>query len=257
MSVEFTLHDNRLQLRQWNELLAAWEQKRADELYEPAQFSDGKPPVALIWGRGSTRGFLLAYDPKGTVGRFNALASRTDWVRGFHVMRSAVRDGGGFWERETGEIYGLDQLVPEQAREEATKDFVFSAKALPENASIPFRHFDLSVPRAQLRGKLDDVEAALAARLEKYATAYASGTMVLQGGGRVTTWALIPTIIQDADVVAVDWKDGLHVPLPKLKAILGARAEPLGDEATFLPELDPKRDAAILAALEKANIEFP
>lgn len=257
MSVEFTLHDNRLKLQPWNELLAAWEQKRPDELYEPAEFSDGKPPVALVWGKGSTRGFLLAYDPKGTVARFNALASRTDWVRGFHIMRSAVRDGGGYWERETGEVYGLDQLVPEQARDEATKDFVFSAKALPEDASVPFRHFDLPLPRQQLRGKLDEVEAALAGRVEKYATAYASGTMLLKGGMRVTTWALIPTIVGAADFVAIDWKYGLHVPLPKLKAVLGARAEPLGEEALYLPALDPRRDAALLSALEKASVSFP
>lgn len=255
MSVEFTLHDNRLDLERWNDLLAAWEQKRADELYEPAGFSDG---TALVWGKGSTRGFLLAYEPKATVARFNALASRTDWVRGFHIMRSAVRDGGGYWERETGEIYGLDQLVPEQAREEATKDFVFSAKALTkEPAWLPFAHFELPIEREQFRGKLDDVEAALAARVEKFATAYASGTMLLKGGRTVTTWALIPTIVGVADVVAIDWKDGLHVPLPKVKAILGARAEPLGEEATYLPELDAKRDAAVLAALEKASVDFP
>lgn len=251
MSVEFTLHDSRLIREGWNRILYGWQQQFCPDAYEPAEFSDESPPAALVWGPGSIRGFLLALHPGRPTARFNALASRTDWIRGFHIMRTAVRHGGGWWERESGEIYGVDQLIPEQAQEEARADFLASVGMISGTVHIPYRDFEMPVYRSALVGKRSEVEADLAARVARYATAYRADPILLDDDHRLATWALVPTIVRGANLVHIDWKEGLCVPLERLVQALGPRAETLGEGTLFLPELDPAMDGRLLQRLDE------
>lgn len=247
MAVDFTLRDNRLSLRQWRGFLYAWQQRFGTDLYEPAVFSDGEPATAHVWGPESTRGVVLTC----TTATFGSLASRADWVRGFHVMRCALRQGGGYWERETGEIYGIEQLIPEQAHEEGTQEFLASARAVTGRTTLLLRDYEISLSRAELTGRISDVETALATRVRRYATATRAATMMLDDESRAAIWNLSPTIIGIVDQVLIEWKDGLPLPLDRVLAVLGDRAERLGADFIYLPAADED----LLNRLERAEEE--
>lgn len=268
MSVEFSMTGCKLDCAQWNELLEEWAGAQKDDLYdEPCFEKDEDEPTMLVWGDGSTRGVVLSLGDGGSdvTVRFNVLASRKDWERGFEIMKRALAKGGGAIERETGETYTVAKLTRDQAHEEAVTDFVFGANSVrasveqsnDKKALLPFSGFALPLTPADLpactRENQAAIEGAIAQRLQRYGQAFRGHVLQMKNGAQLASWALIPTIIGKVDLVAMDWKD-INVPCDRLVAVLGDRAEPLGG-SYYLPELDPEKDRAILEALEKENVD--
>jgi hypothetical protein len=97
------------------------------------------------------------------------------------------------------------------------------------------------------------VEEALAGRVRKYATAYRAGIIQVGNRTRISNWALIPTVVQETDYISLEWKGNIFVPVERLRAILGDRAEDLGSGLLYLPGLDQEKDLPLLQELEREN----
>ncbi len=273
MSVEFTLRGNRLSVQEWDQLLADWAGSREEELYELPAFEGGE--VAHIWGPGSIRGAVLFFNSRDkTVDlRLSALSSREDWRIGFELLRRALTGGGGSVQHENGELYGPEMLAAPRAEAEAVADFCSTVTAMGASfkdkdmtaAALPLGHFSLPITADDLRPctaeDAHEIEARLASRVEKYAGAYQASIFTMTDDVKVATWALIPTLIGNVDLVALPGPEGIddepaHLPLEKLKELLGARAEDLG-EAVYLPQLDEAADKALLESLRAATVPLP
>jgi hypothetical protein len=264
MSVEFTLSGNSLSVPDWNELLKQWAEEQERELFSIPELEGESEPTALVWGAGSIRGVVLTWNEKDReVGmHLNALASRRDWEMGYDLMQRAVYAGGGSVTRENGEEYSAGRLTVEEAHRDAVDEFCATTGMLQglmekdklESMSLPVGFFYLPCAKEELprctSETMPSVEKPLADRVAKYATAYPASTMVLTDNTKLGTWALIPTIVGDVDMVMIQWKN-MCVPLARVKAVLGERAEPLGEKMTYLPTLDVERDQEVLLALEK------
>jgi hypothetical protein len=270
MSVEFSLTGCKLDCAKWNELLEEWAGEQEEDLYdEPCFEEEEEVPTMLVWGDGSTRGVVLSLGEGGrdvTV-RFNVLASRKDWERGFEIMKRALAQGGGSIERETGETYTAAKLTREQAHEEAITNFLFGAKSTrasldrteDKRALLPFAGFALPLTPADLpactRENQAAIEEALAQRLHRYGHAFRANVFETENKARVSTWGLEPTVVGEVDFVAIEWNNNFfNVPIGRLIEILGSRVEPLGG-SHYLPELDPEKDRAILDTLQKEDVD--
>lgn len=273
MSVEFTLKNNVLTDEQWDSLMENWSEARNEPLYVEPHFNEEKQ--AHLFGPGSIRGavFLRRVEDNEVDLRLNALSSRTDWRMGFEVLWMAIKRGGGSVERESGESYGLAMLSSDQAERDAIRDFAFSVRAMSANfrkegastATLPMGIFDLPVTVADFPEvsdeNIDDIETALAERVEKYASAFPASVFKLTGGATISTWALIPTLVGEVDLIALPKransdKEAVHVPLARLKELLGARAVTLGS-TTYLPAMDEEEDHALLDTVRQESVPFP
>ena len=265
MSVEFDVCNSSLDHDAWEELLADWADELAeDELFREPVFQQG---VAFLLGTGSIRGASLELDPESDVlhVRLNALASRADWRRAFQVLRRALEQGGGELVREDGTAFSAAQLTDELADELAVADFAATVAMIHPNlqqgpATLPLDAFGLvlapgDLPPSCAPQEVPALMARLATRVERLADAFPAQTFLLRGGLRLTTWAKIPTLVGKADLVSIE---GLPkpVPLDRLAQLLGARAEPAGEDVLLLPELDPTRDQELLRALEAAGVDM-
>lgn len=261
MSVEFTVEGNVLTLDDWDEVLRAWSDDRDEALFEDPCFV--REQAALL-GPGSIRGVLLRVDGGALRVRLNALASRADWRMAFEVVRRGLERGGGALVREDGRRYEARDLTPERAEADAVHDFLFASRAVRDSlqegaATLPIAAWGLVLREGDL-GACEDAaqvaaaEAALAERVARYAEAFVPSIMVLTDDVRLTTWARIPTIVGRAHLVAVE---GLERPVPveAARALLGPRAEDVGGGLWYFPELDAERDAALLAALDRASVD--
>lgn len=260
MSVVFYLRGSRFTVPQWNVLLARWVEARKIQPYDEPQFDDQGD--AHIWGPGSIRGVVLSRSSSdGNVEiTLYTFASRQDWMWAFDIMRQAVKNGGGTVERGGGEAYGMDRLVPKEAESEAVRNFICAAECRRESTVfLPLGFFSMPLSPKEIAGctleTLPKIEQALAARVQKYASAYRASIIELKDGTKLSTWALIPTVVGQVDRISIDWKGGMEIGLADLKAILVPRAEDLKG-ITFLPALDPQRDAAVLQAIEKKAVRM-
>lgn len=269
MSAQFWLTGNTLALDQWNELLESWALEQQVELYDPPEFNDDVDhPIAFIWGEGSIRGVNLTYhvDACEMEVRIGALASRTDWVLAYSLLRAAMRNGGGILERTEG--WSGTDLSEEQADCDAIDSFCAATrrkKRLPQNESN--NAFMLSVGKLLIPCGRDEipectaesmpaVEAALAEKVARYGRAFRGPTLELPNGARIVSWSLTPTLIGNVEGVLIEPLKAI-VPLDRLIDVLGDRACSLGDEAAYLPELDQERDRELLdrLSLEHVNTE--
>lgn len=262
MSVEFTLKGCRLSLARWGRLLERWVEARGLEPYEPPRFEGGEDDAtAYLFAPGSIRGVVLRYHGGRVELRLSALASRLDWQMAFSLMRAALTKGGGQLVRESGEVYGPEDLGKEAASAEAARDFAASAgmiaAQLREGGELSFPAGSFAVPLrpALFRGftpeRAREVERALVRRVRELAGAFRASTLVLRGGVRVAAWALGPSIVDEVDYVVVE---EANVPLDRLRELLGERAEALGDGKVLLPALDRRADRKLLARIRAAGI---
>ncbi|HYF49837.1 MAG TPA: hypothetical protein VEJ63_10550 [Planctomycetota bacterium] len=264
MSVCFYVTGLKLNAEKWDELLGEWTEEHLDDILDEPRFSEEKEPLCFVAGLGSIRGIVLTLGPKKGAAelRLSALASRKDWEWAFEIMALALKKGGGGVERETGEAYTAKNLTRAQAHKEAEQDFIFSANAfqsrLGNGVSVPMGEYSVPLTPSDLppvsEKNFDKVEKALAKRMERYIGAFRPFVMKMDDGSRVTTWALIPTMIQQVDLVTIDYADDMEVPYPQLREILGDRAEQVGD-LLWLPELSPKKDKALLEKLAAARVD--
>lgn len=265
MSVEFDVCKCSLDEDGWEEVLGEWAGEQPDEeLFREPVFQEG---TAFLLGRGSVRGAVLTLAPEDQVVhlRLNALASRADWRRAFQVVRRALERAGGEVVREDGVTFGAAQLTDAEAEAQGTRDFCASLEVVQGGlkegeVTLPLDNFGLVVRPGELPGactpaEVPGLEDRLAARVERLALAFPSATFVLQGGLRLATWALIPTLVGEADLVSIE---GLQnpVPLDALKQALGPRAEAAGEGVVLLPELDDQADAALLERLRAAGVDL-
>lgn len=265
MSVEFDVTNCSLDEEGWEDVLAGWaDEQGEDDLFREPVFQQG---AAFLLGTGSVRGATLIQDPESEVVhlRLPALASQADWRRGLQVARRALEQGGGELLHEDGTAYTAEQLTDALADELALRDFTATLQAIhpqlqQSEASLPLDAFELLLERGSLPATCTPEEgralmARLAARVEVLAAAFPATTFTLQGGPRLTTWALIPTLVSNADLVSIE---GLErpVPLARLRELLGDRCQRAGEETWLLPELDAEADAALLGQLEAASVDL-
>ncbi len=276
MSVVFTLRGNTLEIDQWNELLGAWAAKQGFDLYDEPEFveeADGEF-VAHVWGAGSTRGVVFFHRRGEVEMRLGALASRKDWVIGFNLLRVAMQWGGGTLESDNDVDYTTETLTAQNAQRDAVRDFVPSCTMFRQGLlDTPHRRTLIPLGAFSMPVTLDDfpecgaedvprVERQLATRIRKYAEAFRSSGFQLRDGSTLSTWALIPTILGECDLLSIDVARagapaaGIHVPFAAVREVLGDRAEDLGDGSWFLPELDHERDATLIRALQDAAVDL-
>jgi len=265
MATEFKLSGNRLSKKKWNRLLQDWAGRQDVTIYDEPVFDDSEDPLAFVWGKGSIRGalFTLRKKEKCLVLRLSELASRTDWTFGYEILNLALEMGGGILERESGEIHGPDRLTGEQAREDGAREFCADlnrARGLLEQKKdvyLPLGPFLIKLSPGDLPPctpeTMGEVEQELAWRVQKYATAYRAGIILVGSNQRVSNWALIPTVVQETDYISLEWKGNIFVPVDRLRAILGDRAEDLGSGLLYLPGLDQEKDLPLLQELEREN----
>ena len=119
MSVDLQLNDNSLSLEQWQELCETWSRQQDVRLFGEARFQDGERPRLYVSGPGSIRGFLVELDGGDIAVHIPAMASTDDWRRCYSLLRWAVREGGGSVRLEEGQIYGAEELSPDNADRDA------------------------------------------------------------------------------------------------------------------------------------------
>jgi hypothetical protein len=264
MSVCFHLTGSKLNAEKWDTLLSDWSADLPDNILDEPRFSEEKEPLCFVAGLGSIRGIVITLGPGKNEAdvRLSALASRKDWEWAFELMAIALKEGGGKVERETGETYGSKNLSRNQAHKEAMQDFIFSANAFRPKAAtgfaLPMDGYNVPITASDLppvnEKNFNQVEEALVAKMERYIGAYRPPIMETTDGKRVTTWALVQTLIPKVDQVMVDYADNMVVPYDKLTKILGDYAEDLGD-LLWLPELDGKKDKAVLNELARTRVD--
>jgi len=268
MSVEFTLTGSDLSLAKWGRLLKRWIDAKEIELYEEAAFQgDEERAEAYVFGPGSIRGVLLTYSGGELHVRLGVLSSRKDWALAFNFVRTALKKGGGTFEREDGTVYERSDLNKARAHQESVEDFVAAAGMLGAQfaqhgedfeASFPTGTFAVPLKHDMFAGFTPDdapkLEKRLVKKVRQLAEAYHSATMVLTGDVRLATWALIPTIVGKCDAVGVDFQD-TTIRLEDLLEVLGDRAERLGDDLVFLPELDREADRRLLKAIAARAVD--
>ena len=266
MSVEFTLNDSTLTLADWDRLVEEANDWDLNDHEEPVFSESG---IAHLLVPGSIRGVLLYHGGSGELItlRLGALASRADWRAAYALAEAALAGGGGSWERESGERYEAGALSEALADSHAYEDFLPSVGLLRGNmlqhgpevqVELPLGRFNLGVKLSELpedftAEQIPALEEQLAARVERYARAFRASTLVLEEGGvRVGTWALIPTLLGPVHLIACSSfpaESGL-VPADALADLLGARAERFGDGGFFLPELELEAEPELKAQLE-------
>ncbi|MCW8129724.1 MAG: hypothetical protein KIS92_05160 [Planctomycetota bacterium] len=267
MSKEFTLTGSKLKLADWNGLLYEWAES-VGMPGEPPEFEPSEDEyLAHLVAPGCIRGCVFHFSPKKREARLAmlALAGPADWDLAFSILRKAVKKGGGSVTDDNGENHSPAQLSDRAARACAEQWFVFTYNSLWKNQQqkpdacfqIPMGHFriPLSLKGMSACDASNWVEVAedLAGRFERYLAAFVGSVMRLDDGQTMATWALIPTIIQHVDLLCIDFKD-IMVPIDHVKKVLGDRMEDLGG-TYFLPELDSKRDRALLQKLALGNVD--
>lgn len=275
MGVDITVTGNRLDASGWGKIFGAWANQGDDEPFSEPEFgpADGTgSQVAHLWRKGSIRGVLFRWQPpeKELEVRLNAFASRRDWMTAFTILRTGVKHGGGTILFE-GEDLSPDELSKEEAFRRASHDFLFAAASVARadrDSMLPFGDFSLTVSASEMAGctpkNLATIENELADRVERYATAYRSGVMNFKTGHRVTTWALIPTIIDKrVDRIDVAVSDPMSYPadtaelsLTTLLELLGDRAEDLHD-TYYLPAVQIDEEQELIDAFKSAAAETP
>lgn len=272
MGVDIELSGNKLRLEAWNKILGAWAEQRDDDPFVEAEFqsSGGDGHFAWLWRKGSIRGVGLTWNAKSRelACRLNVLSSRADWINAFTVLRAALKHGGGTLTIEGDEV-GPDELTKERAIERATHDFVACAPMVARQGAtrLPIVLFEVDVDGAELsactRENFGQIEKRLADRIESYATAYRSGTMTLQSGHRLTSWARIPTLIDKrVDIVDLPVTDPMKHPSESVSLPLATLLELLGDQAVdlgsvyYLPEVSDD-DAAAIDRFKQAGEAAP
>ncbi len=278
MSVEFTLSGSTLTVPDWNDVFDEWSAAQEEELFTEPSFHAENDHATLILGVGSVRGVSLRLEDEEVAVRLSALASRVDWRNAYAILRIALERGGGQLEREDGTVLRIDDLTADAARAHAVRDFVFSVGAVknaleqPETTEhggddaagetddaenrvqLPIGLFNVSLGSSDLPDvpcTEDDVpalESLLAERVERYASAFHGSTMILAGRARLSTWALIPTLVGAPDLIAVQ---GLDEPIPLVPLLreLGEQVELVGDDVHFLPEVAEADQPALLERL--------
>lgn len=262
MSVQFTFEESALELDAWDEVLRTWSGGLEEPLFDEPCFVREQ---AQLLGPGSIRGVLLWREGARIQLRLNALASRADWRMAYAVARVGLEEGGGVLAREDGRRLEAKDLTPERADADAVEDFCFVSRAVQEslkegNATLPIAAWALvlrpgDLPICADAAQVAAAEGPLAARVARYAAAYVPSVMVLVNDVRLTTWAQIPSIIGRAHVVAIEGLDA-PVPLERALALLGDRAEDVGDGLWYFPELEAERDRALLTALRAESVEL-
>ncbi|MCX7805439.1 MAG: hypothetical protein N3A38_09660 [Planctomycetota bacterium] len=269
MPAVFVLKRAKLSAGEWNELLGEWEDGLERPLYDEAVLDEeGDEPSLRIWGPGSTRGVVLRLRNGGrwVAVALESLASLVDWRMGFEIMRLAMRRGGGNWTR-SGRAYNAEALSPERAAEESGREFLADARILSEALKkttakgllLSNGIFDLTITPAEIEscsdgGDVRRIEGAIAARVFRYVTAPRRLPQPLEEDRIVQffEWDGERALLRGrAELMAVRAEDGQRafVPFWTAVGILGHAAEPLGDNATYLSDLDPRAAAAARDAL--------
>ncbi|MBL4844388.1 MAG: hypothetical protein JKY65_02575 [Planctomycetes bacterium] len=272
MSVEFSLNGSSLTLEAWDALVEESNDWDLNDHSDPV-FSESGGAQFLV--PGSTRGVLLSHEgtPSSISFRLGALASQADWRAAYALVTRALAGGGGTFEREDGTTLSAEALTADLANEHALTDFVSSVEMLgqvltgsgddAEEVALPLGRFSLRLTPADLPDacgpeEAQALEATLAARVDRYSRAFHASTLYLEGGIRVSTWALIETLVgSGAHLIACsafDPEAGL-IPADQLLEVLGDLGESTGGGGLFLPELDLEKDPALRGKLEAILVQ--
>lgn len=271
MSVEFTLTGSSLALADWDRLVEA----RYDEELngEPeASFSESGMSHFLV--EGSVRGVLLYHDgsPGLITVRLGALSSRADWQVAYELVREALGEGGGSFEREDGQVLTAEALSAQAAQEQALADFVptvqsvrgmFESEEAGGEIALPLGRFSLRLDASDLPAECGEaealeLEAILAERVQRYGPAFHANLFVLEGGVKVGTWAQIPTVLGSTTHLvacsAFEHEQGL-IPADRLPELLPDRVERLGNGGLYLPQIELAEEPELRAALEQELVQ--
>lgn len=264
MSVEFALEGCSLDAAGWDALLDGWAAEQPPgELFREPVLVKGQ---GFLLGRGSVRGVWVDLVGTRLDLKLCSLASRADWRMAYEVVRRAVVQGGGVFVRENGDRLGAPELGPERADADCVAETVVIVRmvaaqlAKAGGITLPLDRFGVSVepgdlPAACTPADVPALEERLAARVARYAVAFAADTMLMVNGVRLSTWARIPTLVgPKVDLVAIQGLDQ-PVPLARLRELLGARAEDAGG-STYLPELREPADAELIAAFGREGVDI-
>ncbi|MEM7232212.1 MAG: hypothetical protein AAF517_08565, partial [Planctomycetota bacterium] len=269
-----TVRGNRLGIEQWEKVFRAWEAQTDDVPFSDPRFGmpdeSGEMSVQ-IWRRGSIRGVHFTWRPESREldVRLPALASRSDWIHAFTILRTGLSHGEGTLEIE-GEPIPHAELTREEAIRRATHDFMFSAAGAAQDSEsvLPLGEIQIELSAEEVRGcspeTIGRIEGALARRVNGYMTAYQPRWRLYQTGHRVTSWALIPTAVdKSCDLISVAVEEvsllnteSVSLPLDTLVEVLGDRVENLG-RWWFLPEIGLETNQPLINAIKSAAEQSP
>lgn len=269
MSLELTFPDNSLHQDGWQKLLFDFATDLAP--HSGLDFSAEKQPIAHLLTPQSIRGVLLRIEVGGLRLRVNAWGSRADWRHAYGIAKLARERGGGD-VRKAGAPIPPDNLCDAAANFAAAEDFRASVdtavqlfKHEKDCFRLPIGTFMVDISRADLpavgewsRAIHESLEARLCAQVNRYAQACFAQPRELEGKHTLANWNQGPTILPKVDYLSINGPchvcDGV-LPLPAVLAILGERAEEVGDHdnpAWYLPVIDLEAETELAAEFTKA-----
>lgn len=262
MSVDLQLTDNSLSLEQWQELCEAWSRQQEIQLFGEAQFQEGEKPRLYVSGPGSIRGFYVELNGGDVEIHIPAMASTHDWRRCYSLLQQAVREGGGSVRLEEGQLYGAEDLSPENADSDAEVNLMLPLNMMKSRATsgesefdFPTPHFNLKVTAADLELDRDELLEALAGQFERYASAFRPSMKFNGERGEGAAWALIPSIFPKLDWLLISGDDPdelLELPWSELERVIGHQMESVGSDRYFLPGQEDL-GAELIADLRRAS----
>jgi hypothetical protein len=270
MSLELTFPGNTLDQEGWQQLLFDF----AGDLqaHGGLDFSSEDQPIAHLLTPQSIRGVLMRLEPESLRLRVNAWGSRADWRHAYGIARLALERGDGE-VRKSGAPVPADALSDCAAKLAAADDFRASvATAIQlfqhekDTFRLPIGTFMVDITRADLPGAGEwssdihnALESRLCAQVNRYAAAVFAQPRELDQA-TLANWNQGPSILPKVDYLSLNgpWHvcDGV-VPLPAALAILGDRAEEVGDHenpAWYLPAIDFEAESELAAEFAKAAV---
>lgn len=268
MSVELTLREGRWNLRALRGFLETWASRAPLRVLEMTPW-EANASGAWMWtfGEGSTRGFSVRrartlLSGGALVVRLGLLASRSDWILAYDLLRALLRDRGGrlmgadervLRPEDLGEGGALDEGLS-RLRQDAS-DLRRELQGRDGFAALPNPGFSLILTPALLPEETDPalfaqaVEAQLVDMATRYQRAEHVAAMDLPDGSSIAVWPQDESLMPLAHYIGVRLGDGADesVVLRGTDAItlLGDRVELVSEQRDlfYLPALDPSNAA--------------